>query len=166
MKLTVDDLKQECNPELFDFNTTEEIDPFEEGIIGQQRAVDAVELGLRVKQDGYNIFISGITGTGKTTYAKTIANQKAKDMEIPSDLCYVYNFKEERDLLVDGEAAFIVENEDEFRQVVNQLFSRPELMIIVGERAADLVSRNRGAVKKHVKLLQNLLQNKELNNYV
>jgi len=78
----------------------------------------------------------------------------------------VYNFKEERDLLVDGEAAFIVENEDEFRQVVNQLFSRPELMIIVGERAADLVSRNRGAVKKHVKLLQNLLQNKELNNYV
>jgi len=94
MKLTLDELKLKCDLALFDFNTTEEIEPFEEGIIGQQRAVDAVELGLRVKQDGYNIFISGITGTGKTTYAKTIANQKAKDMEIPSDLCYVYNFKE------------------------------------------------------------------------
>lgn len=95
MKLTINKLKQKCDPKLFNFKTTEEIEPFDAGIIGQQRAVDAVNLGLRVKQNGYNIFISGITGTGKTTYAKTIAKRGAKDKEVPSDLCYVYNFKEQ-----------------------------------------------------------------------
>ncbi|MFW6287750.1 MAG: AAA family ATPase, partial [bacterium] len=94
MKVKLEELQQKCDPDIFGFKTTEEIEPFEEGIIGQQRAVDAVDMGLRVKQDGYNIFISGRTGTGKTTYANTIASKRAKDKEVPKDFCYVYNFKE------------------------------------------------------------------------
>lgn len=95
MKLSIEKLKEKCNPEIFDFKTTEEIEPFEEGIIGQRRAVDAANLGLRVKQDGYNIFMTGITGTGKTTYARKIANDMAREEEVPSDLCYIYNFDDQ-----------------------------------------------------------------------
>lgn len=94
MKLEISDLKHNCDPALFDFDTTEDIEPLASQIIGQKRAIDAVELGLRVKQDGYNIFISGITGTGRNSYAKSVAEEKARDKEIPSDICYVYNFKE------------------------------------------------------------------------
>lgn len=93
MKLKYYELKQKCPEDMFDFKTTDEIDSSLEGIIGQERAVDAIDLGLRVKQSGYNIYISGITGTGRTTYAKAIANKKAKEKAVPPDLCYVFNFK-------------------------------------------------------------------------
>ncbi|MEJ6950497.1 Lon protease family protein [Natronospora cellulosivora (SeqCode)] len=94
MKLKIEDLKAKCNPENLEFKTTEEIEALEQGIIGQERAVNAIDLGLRLKQEGYNIFICGSTGTGKTTYAKTIAKKKSEKKEVPDDLAYVYNFKE------------------------------------------------------------------------
>lgn len=93
MKLKYFELKKKCSQEIFDFQTTDEIDSFLEGIIGQERAVNSIDLGLRVKQNGYNIYISGITGTGRTTYAKTIAHEKAKEKIVPPDFCYIYNFK-------------------------------------------------------------------------
>ncbi|MFW5991830.1 MAG: AAA family ATPase, partial [Halanaerobiaceae bacterium] len=94
MILSVEKLEQKCSPEKFDFKTTEEIEPFDQGIIGQKRAVEAANLGLKVQQEGYNIFMAGITGTGKTTYARKIARDMAQEKEIPSDLCYVYNFND------------------------------------------------------------------------
>jgi lon-related putative ATP-dependent protease len=94
MKLKVEQLINRCDPAVFGVNTTAEIEPFEAGIIGQQRAVDSVNLGLRVKQEGYNIFMSGITGSGRTTYAKTIARERARDLDVPPDLCYVFNFED------------------------------------------------------------------------
>ena len=70
--LSTEDLICECKPSDFDFDSTDEIEPFSNGIIGQNRAVDAVDLGLKVEQKGYNIYMAGDTGTGKSTYAKNI----------------------------------------------------------------------------------------------
>ncbi|MFW6270137.1 MAG: AAA family ATPase [Bacillota bacterium] len=92
-KLTAADLICKCESSNLDFETTADIKPFSDGIIGQNRAVEAVDLGLKVEQKGYNIYMSGDTGTGKSTYAKKVAEDKSKDYQVPPDLCYVYNFK-------------------------------------------------------------------------
>ena len=61
-------LKNVCSPSDFNFQSTAELTPLEE-IIGQERAVKAFEFGLAVKMKGYNIYMCGPSGTGKTTYA-------------------------------------------------------------------------------------------------
>jgi len=64
-----------------------------ESIIGQTRAIEALELGLHMKEKGYNIYVCGSTGTGRTTFAKKFASKKAETEAVPPDLCYVYNFE-------------------------------------------------------------------------
>lgn len=86
-------LKKMYNPDKFPFNSTEELTSTEE-IIGQDRAVKAMEFGLRVKNSKYNIFIVGLKGTGKKSYAKKSVEKNAKLENIADDWCYVYNFDE------------------------------------------------------------------------
>ena len=74
-----------------DFKCTSEIEDLNE-MIGQKRAVKAVEFGLNMQHPGYNIFVSGLPGTGKITYIKNAVNLRAQSMEIPSDWIYVHNF--------------------------------------------------------------------------
>ena len=93
-KLAVSDLKCDCGAEVFDFESTKELEPLNQQLIGQDRAVKAMDIGLQVEQDGYNIFMSGITGTGRTTYAKRLARKKSDEEPTPEDICYVYNFSE------------------------------------------------------------------------
>ncbi|MDK2871710.1 MAG: hypothetical protein PWQ16_1062 [bacterium] len=82
-----------CPSDIFDFETTEEVKPLDKGIIGQDRVVKAAHFGLRVKSPGYNLFFVGLTGTGRTTYARKIAHEVALTDPTPYDWCYVYNFK-------------------------------------------------------------------------
>ena len=91
--IDVEELKGSCELSDFNFSSTDELEPFEEGIIGQNRAVEAVDFGLNVEKEGYNIFMTGLPGTGKSTFAKKATEDKSKDKEIPPDLCYVYNFE-------------------------------------------------------------------------
>ncbi|WP_129596141.1 Lon protease family protein [Anaerophilus nitritogenes] len=84
-------LKKSYNPEDFSFCSTEELDVLD-GIIGQNRAEKAMEFGLLVKNSKYNIFVTGLKGTGKKSYIQKIVNEKAKKENIPDDWCYVYNF--------------------------------------------------------------------------
>lgn len=85
-------LKNTCSPTDFNFQTTAELKTLD-GIIGQERAVKALDFGLAVKMKGYNIYMSGPSGTGKTTYARNSAEKKAKTEPVPLDWCYVYNFQ-------------------------------------------------------------------------
>lgn len=91
-ELPVEKLRFTCDESLFDFETTETVLPLE-FMIGQKRAVKAVEFGLFAKNHGYNIFVSGLVGTGKLTYAKAAVSKIAAKEEIPGDWCYVNNFK-------------------------------------------------------------------------
>ncbi len=93
LELSYDKLRARCPLELLDFNTTEEVEPLEGSIIGQDRVVKAANFGLRVKSPGYNLFFVGISGTGRTSYAKKVAQKVAATEPPPSDWCYVYNFK-------------------------------------------------------------------------
>ena len=85
-------LKNGCFPKEFPFQTTAELEPLE-GIIGQERAVKAFDFGLAVKMKGYNIYMSGPSGTGKTTYAQCSTEKAASKEPVPLDWCYVYNFQ-------------------------------------------------------------------------
>lgn len=62
-------------------------------MIGQERAVKAVKFGLFTKNPECNIFMSGLVGTGRITYAKSAVSKAAENESIPSDWCYVNNFE-------------------------------------------------------------------------
>ena len=94
-ELSYTELKNGCSADDFSFCSTAELEPLE-GIIGQDRAVKAFDFGLHVKIKGYNIYMSGPSGTGKTTYAKASTERLAATEEVPLDWCYVYNFQNPR----------------------------------------------------------------------
>ena len=88
----VEKLRWQCNPDLLPDETTEAIEPCRE-IIGQERALEAIHLGLDIGSIGYNIFITGLTGTGRFTTIKCVLEEMDVKGKIPNDLCYVNNFK-------------------------------------------------------------------------
>ena len=90
-EVPVEKLRWRCDPEIFRFQTTRDI-PCATDIIGQERAIKAIKLGLSVPSRGYNIYVQGLTGTGKETTVECILEQVATDSRIPGDKCYVHNF--------------------------------------------------------------------------
>jgi lon-related putative ATP-dependent protease len=91
--LGVDELYKCCDQNIFKFNTTAELPDIIE-IIGQARALRSIDFGLNLDNKGFNIFILGENGTGKLTTIKSVLAKKAADETVPSDWCYVYNFRE------------------------------------------------------------------------
>ena len=90
-ELTYKQLKNICNPNVFDFETTEELDS--EGLVyGQERGINALQFGLNIKAKGFNLFIEGPAGVGKTMYSKQYVSEIASKQKTPDDWCYIYNF--------------------------------------------------------------------------
>ncbi|HHX63001.1 MAG TPA: AAA family ATPase [Epulopiscium sp.] len=94
-ELTWQQLESAYPPSDFSFKTTDDLESLDE-IIGQERAKKAMEFGLNVEAQGYNIYISGQPGTGKATFAKAYTQKVATHKKDASDWCYVYNFREKR----------------------------------------------------------------------
>lgn len=90
-ELSYKDLKSTCNPNIFKFETTESLEPIASGI-GQDRGIKALEFGLNVDINGYNLYIEGPSGVGKTMYTKHYLESISKKKKLPQDWCYVYNF--------------------------------------------------------------------------
>ncbi len=90
-ELSYKDLKLSFNPKIFNFETTEELEPLYTGI-GQDRGIKALEFGLQVDVKGYNLYLEGPSGVGKTLYTKNYLTKIAAKKKTPSDWCYIYNF--------------------------------------------------------------------------
>lgn len=90
-ELSYRSLKSTCNPNLFKFDTTESLEPIQGGI-GQDRGIKALEFGLNVDINGYNLYVEGPSGVGKTMYTKHFLDSISKKKKVPQDWCYVYNF--------------------------------------------------------------------------
>jgi lon-related putative ATP-dependent protease len=88
------DLRCICDPRVFKFKNTSQIKPLNE-VIGQKRAVQAIDFGLNMKSPGYNIFVTGLEGTGKSTIVKDIVTKHAKTLPGPDGWCLVNNFKDQ-----------------------------------------------------------------------
>jgi predicted ATP-dependent protease len=98
-EVPVEKLHWVCDPKLFGFECTKDLAPLRE-FIGQERATRAVEFGLNMANSGYNIYVAGLTGTGKTSMVKAYIERVIKEREARGeeftleDWCYLYNFKE------------------------------------------------------------------------
>ena len=88
------DLKDICNPNLFKFETTKELVDTTDLIYGQERGIKALEFGLDIDIKGYNLYLEGPSGVGKTMYTKKFLNAKAAKDKVPNDWCYIYNFED------------------------------------------------------------------------
>jgi predicted ATP-dependent protease len=98
-------LCSQCDPGQFKFRCTKDLAPLRE-FIGQERAMRAVEFGLNMA-DGYNIYVSGMTGTGRASIVKAFIERVNREREAKGekialdDWCYIYNFKDpDRPLII------------------------------------------------------------------
>lgn len=94
-ELSPDQLRRICLPDQFSFETTAEL-PLIPDIIGQPRATRAIEFGLDMEGPGYNIFVLGPGGTGRTTTIQRFLAQRAAQEPTPDDWIYVHNFHQPR----------------------------------------------------------------------
>ena len=93
-ELKPSDLRLICDPKIFKFKNTSEVKPLDT-VIGQERAVQAIDFGLNMQDPGYNIFVTGLASTGKSTIVRDLVSKHAKSLPTPPDLCLVNNFKDE-----------------------------------------------------------------------
>jgi lon-related putative ATP-dependent protease len=93
-RLSADELSWRCDPAQFEFETTEELPPLE-GTISQDRAVQAIDFGLGIKNDNFNIFVLGEPGTGRSSTVRKILKARARGESVPDDWCYVHGFDDE-----------------------------------------------------------------------
>jgi lon-related putative ATP-dependent protease len=92
LELSPDQLKWDCCLDFVPVSSSAEAEPCQE-IIGQDRAMRAIQTGLDIKSLGYNIFITGMVGTGRTTTITQLLDQLEKGEKTPDDILYVNNFK-------------------------------------------------------------------------
>ncbi len=90
--LLIQKLRWQCNPKSLGIKSTDDVKPTRE-IIGQERALRALHVGLEMNHFGYNIFVTGLSGTGRTTTIKRLFQDFEKKQRSLKDHCYVYNFK-------------------------------------------------------------------------
>lgn len=90
-RLEAEELTWRCNPAQFEFESTDELPALVENI-GQERAMTAIDFGLGIGNDGFNIFILGEPGTGRSSTIKKILKARAAQEPAPCDWCYVNDF--------------------------------------------------------------------------
>jgi lon-related putative ATP-dependent protease len=93
LRVAIEDLSWQCDPALFDFETTANLPCLEE-TLGQERALAAIDFGLGMQDSGYNIFILGEPGTGRSSAIRKILGRRAVSQSVPDDWCYVNNFQD------------------------------------------------------------------------
>src|SRR3989338_6032468 len=91
-KLKAKDLRWKCDPSFLSFYKDQKKFKGTHSIVGQDRAHKALETGLKLYRSGYNIYVAGMAGTGRTTtIRRTLEELKPACEDVP-DRCYVYNF--------------------------------------------------------------------------
>lgn len=111
---------QTINPASLPFDTTKDVEPFH-GVLGQERAVNAIQFGVAMERPGYNIFVMGDTGTGRSSYVKDYLKSEAKRQSTPDIWCYVNNFNNPRE---PRSVSLHPHEAGEFRKLINELIDQ------------------------------------------
>nr|WP_024307201.1 ATP-binding protein [Pseudomonas sp. P818] len=96
LRLAPESLTRPFAPEQFNFSSTDDLEPFR-GVLGQARAVEALQFGVAMPRPGYNVFVMGEPGTGRFSFVQRYLKAEAKRMETPADRVYVNHFDEPRE---------------------------------------------------------------------
>jgi lon-related putative ATP-dependent protease len=91
-RVPLENLRWVCDTNQFDFETTDDL-PDLEDTIGQDRALRSIDFSLGMSERGFNLYISGEAGTGRTSSIMNLLKKRAKSEPAPHDWCYVHNFK-------------------------------------------------------------------------
>lgn len=120
-ELTPQQLNARQDPDALGFSSTADIDRFV-GILGQNQAIAAIQFGVAMKRGGYNIFVMGDSGTGRSSFVRQFLSGEAKRQEAPHDWLYVNNFDNSREprtlKLPAGMGAALIQD---MEQLVDQL---------------------------------------------
>ncbi|MFW9799676.1 MAG: Lon protease family protein [Candidatus Thorarchaeota archaeon] len=92
-KLTAEEVRLRCDAKEFGSGTSAELFPLD-SIVGQNRALEALRFGLMIDDKGFNVYVAGIPGTGRTTAVSRFVKELAAKRSDPSDWCYVSNFED------------------------------------------------------------------------
>ena len=156
-ELSYKDLKDICNPDSFKFDNTKEIADTTNLVYGQERGVKALEFGVNVDLKGYNLYLEGPAGVGKTMYTKKFLQQKAEKEKVPNDWCYIYNFEDANEpiavSLPAGQGKVFKETMDSFikdiRKDIKKTFNNDDF-----EKEKKLIKQE--AEEKREKILEKL----------
>ncbi|GGL96788.1 ATP-dependent protease [Pseudomonas asuensis] len=96
LRLAPDELTSPFDPAQLSFSTTDELEPFR-GILGQERAVEALQFGVAMPRPGYNVYVMGEPGTGRFSFVQRFLKAEGKRLPTPSDWAYLNNFDELRE---------------------------------------------------------------------
>ena len=117
--LDVEELYHRCDPSVFDFSTTDELKPLKQPV-GQKDAIDAIKFGASIKQDGYNLFVMGESGSGKHTLVTNFLNKRSKLEDNIYDWCYVNNFKNyQKPIAIRLKAGLALEFKDDMAELIS-----------------------------------------------
>src|SRR5262245_35388091 len=93
LEVPVTQLRWRCNPDTLGIRAMDQVQP-QKDVIGQDRALRALQVGFEMKHHGYNVFVTGASGTGRTTTIKRLLNEYKHPPVTLTDKCYVYNFRD------------------------------------------------------------------------
>ncbi|HOP48089.1 MAG TPA: ATP-binding protein [Desulfobacteraceae bacterium] len=91
-EVPVEKLRWRLDQASLPFETTNDLEPLKE-IIGQERGVEAFRFGMGIDKPGYNVFVTGMAGTGRMSTVKKLLKEMSKNDSVPDDLCYANNFE-------------------------------------------------------------------------
>ena len=158
-ELTPDQLTWRCPENELKFKSTEELEPTD-SIIGQERAVKALKFGVDIKSPGYNIFVSGLAGTGRLTTIKRLLEEITVERTPAPDRCYVYNLREpDNPRLLEFDRGHGKKFKEDIEATVRYLIRKiPELL--TGEAYTDARNKIVESYEKREKALLVELQKK------
>ncbi len=96
LRLAPEALTRRFSPEQFAFTHTDDLEPFR-GVLGQERAVEALQFGVAMPRPGYNVYVMGEPGTGRFSFVKRYLKAEGKRQQTPADWVYVNHFDDTRE---------------------------------------------------------------------
>lgn len=154
-ELKPEDLRWRCDPSLLEFDSTESLTPIE-GIMGQERALKALRLGVDLRAPGYNIYIAGLSGTGKMTTVKQMLESISSNETKLYDYAYVNNFKDpDRPILL----RFDVGKAKIFREDLSAAISMLQKQIPQTLESESYISQRQKLITEYNNKEQKLLNN-------
>jgi lon-related putative ATP-dependent protease len=158
LSLSPDQLCQKTDLRQLKFKTTDEV-VGEIKFIGHSRAVEAVQFGVGIKKDGYNLYAMGPTGVGMRTVIYSTLEEKARRQKVPADWCYIHNFEQpQKPLAIKLPAGSAHELRRDMAMLVEDLSTSIPIMLESEEyrsrlqKITNTVNNRQEKLLKHIKI--------------
>lgn len=148
------ELKPQTDEKFIQFDSTNDYEPFN-GIIAQERALNAIKTAMQIPQKGFNLYVSGSIGIGKTSYALSIVNTLASKQKVPNDYCYVYNFDNPNEpIAISLEPGMGLELKQDMNRFISTLLSR-----LSKDLAGDMFEKEKKNIKdRYAKMKEQVMK--------